>query len=253
MLDSEFMVSPASVLATSPALRELAERYHIPLCENLQSLADGAFYLAYEDDALALHRHGVKREKPLSLHFDLAQHQRRQGRGKELLLKAIGGGGRRPKVLDLSAGLGGDAFVLAGYGCSVLMCERVPVVAALLDDALRRYPDCGMRLLHGDSMALLASPEAKEQAEVVYFDPMFPESKKSAAVKKAMQYFHSVVGKDEDAAAVFERAYALAEYRVVVKRPLKAPLINDRQPNTQIKGKAVRFDIYSKKTVPKNS
>ncbi len=39
-----------------------------------------------------------------------------------------------PDVVDATAGLGRDAFVLASVGCRVRMLERNPVVAALLDD-----------------------------------------------------------------------------------------------------------------------
>ena len=46
--------------------------------------------------------------------------------------------GATPTILDGTAGLGRDAFVLASLGCKVQMVERHPVVAALLDDGLQR-------------------------------------------------------------------------------------------------------------------
>jgi 16S rRNA (guanine1516-N2)-methyltransferase len=41
-------------------------------------------------------------------------------------------------VIDGTAGLGKDAFVLAGLGCKVTLVERHPVVVALLADGLAR-------------------------------------------------------------------------------------------------------------------
>jgi len=62
------------------------------------------------------------------------------GRLNQPLLKAIGlkKGQPRPNVLDVTAGFGEDAWLLAAVGCRVLAVERHPVVATLLRDALRR-------------------------------------------------------------------------------------------------------------------
>ncbi|SPW27561.1 Ribosomal RNA small subunit methyltransferase J [Edwardsiella tarda] len=71
-------------------------------------------------------------------------HRRRFGGGRgEAVAKAVGiKGGYLPDVVDATAGLGRDAFVLAALGCRVRMLERHPVVAALLDDGLQRgYAD----------------------------------------------------------------------------------------------------------------
>ena len=41
-------------------------------------------------------------------------------------------------MLDATAGLGRDAFVLASLGCQVTLIERVPAVAALLENGIER-------------------------------------------------------------------------------------------------------------------
>ncbi len=66
-------------------------------------------------------------------------HRRKFGGGRgEAVAKAVGiKGDYLPDVVDATAGLGRDAFVLASVGCRVRMLERNPVVAALLDDGLR--------------------------------------------------------------------------------------------------------------------
>lgn len=67
-------------------------------------------------------------------------HRRKFGGGRgEAVAKAVGiKGSYLPDVVDATAGLGRDAFVLASVGCRVRMLERNPVVAALLDDGLTR-------------------------------------------------------------------------------------------------------------------
>ncbi|MCW5196798.1 class I SAM-dependent methyltransferase, partial [Buchnera aphidicola (Pemphigus obesinymphae)] len=58
---------------------------------------------------------------------------------KEAIRKAVGiKKNYYPNVLDATAGLGKDAFILAALGCQVCMIERNPIVAALLNDALQR-------------------------------------------------------------------------------------------------------------------
>ncbi len=104
-------------------------------------------------------------------------------------------------MVDATAGLGRDAFVLAALGCQVQMLERNPVVAALLDDGLRRgYLDAEigpwlrerLTLLHASSLTALVAIEPRP--EVVYLDPMYPHRQKSALVKKEMRVFQSLVG-----------------------------------------------------------
>lgn len=67
-------------------------------------------------------------------------HRRKFGGGRgEAVAKAVGiKGGYLPTVIDATAGLGRDAFVLAAIGCKVLLVERNPIVAALLEDGVNR-------------------------------------------------------------------------------------------------------------------
>lgn len=143
------------------------------------------------------------------------------------MAKAVGiKGDYLPDVVDATAGLGRDAFVLASVGCRVRMLERNPVVAALLDDGLARgYADAEiggwlqerLQLIHASSLTALSDITPRPQ--VVYLDPMFPHKQKSALVKKEMRVFQSLVGPDLDADGLLEPARLLATKRVVVKRP----------------------------------
>ncbi len=180
-------------------------------------------------------------------------HRRKFGGGRgEAVAKAVGiKGGYLPDVIDATAGLGRDAFVLAALGCRVRMLERHPVVAALLDDGLRRgYADAEiggwlrerLTLLHVVSQQALS--DITPAPDVVYLDPMYPHRQKSAMVKKEMRVFQSLVGPDEDADALLEPARRLAKKRIVVKRPDYAEPLAGIATQSAVVTKSHRFDIY---------
>ena len=181
-------------------------------------------------------------------------HRRRFGGGKgQDIAKAVGVSGYLPTVVDATAGLGRDSFVLASLGCEVLACERHPVVAALLQDGLRRaalVPDVAdiasrIRLHVGAAHALLEHG-LSEQPDVIYLDPMFEhDPKQKAAVKKDMQAFRDVVGQDDDTAELLDLALQQARCRVVVKRARKAEPLGGKSPSHSLTGKANRFDVYA--------
>ena len=190
-------------------------------------------------------------------------HRRKFGGGRgQDIAKAIGlKHGFTPHILDATAGLGRDAFVLASLGCQVTLMERMPVVAALLADGLERAKLNAevneianrMILVHTSS---INNMNLAKQVDVVYLDPMYPHREKSAAVKKEMRVFQSLVGEDLDADDLLAPALALATYRVVVKRPSYAPPLNcptlpNRKPNTSINMKKNRFDVYVNQAILK--
>ena len=185
---------------------------------------------------------------------DALTFRRLHGGGKkEAIARAIGLKGQDSlNVLDATAGLGRDAFVLASLGCVVDMIERSPIVAALLQDGLIRaasddqlgvWMPAKMQLFHGVATDLLTDWSHKKP-DVVYLDPMFPHRKKNAAVKKEMRLFQQLLGPDEDADLLLEPALALAKNRVVVKRPSGAPFLAGKKPQIEMLGKANRFDVY---------
>lgn len=191
-------------------------------------------------------------------------HRRKFGGGRsQLIAKAVGiQGQRKPSILDMTAGLGGDAFVLASLGCRVTLQERSPVAHILLESALTfalsRYvnesdADEDLRralgLMQLEPLADAKDVNLERCVDVVYLDPMFPErKKKSALVKKDMRAFHVLIGDDADADALLACALECAQYRVVVKRPKLAPYLAGRAPTYQLAGKSTRFDIYALKS-----
>ncbi len=190
-------------------------------------------------------------------------HRRLYGGGKgQLIAKAVGlSKGVKPQVLDCTAGLGRDAFVLAALGCKVTMLERHPIVHALLDDGLKRAinsQDIPLRDIVGrmplhyvDALSYLQTLESR-RFDVIVLDPMFPSRKKSALVKKDMQIFHQLLGSDCDSDELLTLALQRAGHRVVVKRPATAPALRYKTsdqppPMYSLKGKSSRYDIYSLK------
>jgi 16S rRNA (guanine1516-N2)-methyltransferase len=221
----------------------------------------GALVLLLDSQGLSLGEAGKKAPKPVQVDFTAgkAAHRRQFGGGKsQLIAKAVGlHTGVKPRVLDATAGLGGDAFVLAGLGCSMLLLERHPVVAALLQDGLERGlldPEAvevvsRMPLVTGNAIDTMqqAVTEMAFAPQVIYLDPMFPSREKTAQVKKEMKLFHQLVGMDQDDDQLLEAAWALATHRVVVKRPRKAPAITGLRPTYVLEGKSSRYDIYTKR------
>ena len=234
------------VLDQWPEAAELAQKLRLPICAEV---AEGQWCLRQDNGRLALHKGGAK-AAAIAIDFDEQLERRRQG--KELLFKALGKSRQRLSVLDATAGLGRDSFLISQRNYQVQAIERHPVVAAMLADALQRYRDkygdTPFELIEADSRALIES--AGEGWDIIYLDPMFPASGKSALAKKEMQAFHALVGEDRGGEALLGAALEKARYRVVVKRALKAPLLGDLGPSVQIKGKTVRFDVYALKKLP---
>lgn len=172
--------------------------------------------------------------------------------GGEAISRAVGiKKGQRPNIVDATAGWGRDAFVLATMGCRVHMIERSAIIAALLEDGLRRANEDEtigrlikdkLSLACGDSRQALQ--EIPFEPEVIYLDPMFPHKEKSALVKKDMRILQQVVGQDEDAGELLKLALTIATKRVVVKRPAYADVLGAIKPQGSIKTKKHRFDIY---------
>ncbi len=206
-------------------------------------------------ERLELRETGRGRSGPMFVDF-LAERMSRRCRNivgsERMLAKAVGFKGKLLSVVDATAGLGRDAFLLACMGCKVTAVERSPVIAALLDDGLRRAAadrrlheivEQRLRLVCADSRTLLREMAENKWLDVVYLDPMFPARRKSAAVKKEMRICRAVTGDDPDAAELLDIALTVARNRVVVKRPLRAPTLGG-EPAMTYRGTTIRYDMY---------
>lgn len=178
-------------------------------------------------------------------------HRLRHGGATETVVKAVRGRHDLRKdgplyVFDATAGLGRESMLLSLAGFSVTSFERHPVVWSLLRDALNRAAAEGETRLPELRPCGTFLEQGGERPQVIYYDPMFPEREKSAQVKKDMQYFHALIGPDEDVAEYLEAALNLARTKVVVKRPVSAPPFTPAGtgPSYSLSGGACRFDCY---------
>lgn len=236
---------------------QLADDYQLPLLTD-HPTAKPDFLLYYDETGLSLSSAKQNRsEKPLHIDFlaGESRHRRLYGGGKgQQLAKAIGLHKiKQPHVIDATAGLAKDAFVLATLGCTITLIERTTPIYLLLNDALERVQQSNdehvkqiisrMTLVHHNSQHYLQHLALTDYPAVIYLDPMFPSREKSAKVKKDMQFFQTLVGKDSDAKQLLHTARSKAQKRIVVKRPRHADYLADK-PSFQITGKSTRYDIY---------
>jgi 16S rRNA (guanine1516-N2)-methyltransferase len=249
------------VLALSPAdelaARALAQQLRLPLCQpgtDVRDYVSAQLLLICSEQEIVLQQTGRSAPGPITVEFgSAAMRHRRRGGHNELLGKAVGLS-RKPgiAVLDATAGLGRDSFILADLGCRVCLCERNDIVFQMLASGLSKAAKSSdewlravvqrMSLYSGDVREVVGSE--LHATEVIYLDPMFPERGKRAKVKKEMALFHQLLGAGEDSDELLVWALQQEVARVVVKRPPKAPQLAGHKPSHVIAGKAVRYDVY---------
>ncbi len=255
------MTTPLSISYTSEetkkAALDFANKHDYP-CNN-QASTSTSLNLNYTDEYVEL----KDNNKNISIHIDflagdLAHRQQFGGGRGQSIAKAIGlkQGVKPPYVIDATAGLAKDAYVLACLGCPVTLLERSPVIAELINDAIRRakYDEhfqsivkTGFKVIAESSIDYLTRLIEKSKSDypdVIYLDPMYPDRKKSASVKKNMQILQVLLGKDPDTEELLNISLKAAKKRVVVKRPKGAANLSDIKPTYQVNSKKTRYDIY---------
>ncbi|MHC5063620.1 MAG: class I SAM-dependent methyltransferase [Planctomycetota bacterium] len=243
----------------TPELQAAAASHGIPLLGEGEEPGSG-LVLRQKAGRLELVWAGENSPGPLCIDFGEAGLRGRLAAGRnQALARAIGIPQGRRRVLDASAGLGRDAFLLASLGCQVLALELDPILFLMLNSALERAKEDDalqaaagrLDFIQADSLLWLRELEGTDQdrPEVIYLDPMFPDRGKSAKAKKEMEYLRYLLGDQEDqGAAILEKARQLASHRVVVKRVHRAPPLIDPDrlpPLASVKSRLLRFDIYA--------
>ena len=244
-----------------PKSEQLSCYERLGLSELPEGSGESFPFLSFLNGRLCLTEKAGQSANPTCVDFsDPALLYRLQTSGKQQgLAKAVGlNKFTNLRVLDGTAGLGRDSFILAGLGCSVTLLERQPIVHALLEDGFSRveFDDervrsvvKKMKLHHADSAdwfkSILAGKE--EKPDVIYLDPMFPQRQKSARVKKDIASLQHILGVDEDLLKVLALAKRCAKKRIVVKRPTGKTndlLYSTLKPAFEISGKSVHFDVF---------
>jgi len=245
----------AATPATAPAAEEWAQRLGVPLRAGAADWGNDGLLLEVGPAGLALLAPSGTRVMAAVAELTGPARPGRDLLARAALSRSPGG---PPSVVDATAGLGADGFHLAALGHQVVMLEREPLLAALLEDALARAlagewgraaADSALRVtLHvTDARDHLA---AAEPTGIVYLDPMFPEASKTALPNKGMAALRAHLERGPGAAAAEEAellaaACAFARRRVVVKRPLRAPAFGGQAPSGSLLGRTVRYDLYA--------
>lgn len=218
---------------------QLAKNLHLPIDKH------AANQLQIHEGCLQLKIHPFS---PMKADFTLATWGKRREEGKKQgIIRAC-----KPcpglNIIDATGGWGRDAALMAVFGARVLILERNPVMAMLLEDALeRRSIDDKQRLAlnfcQTDAISYLHNLHEKDCPDIIYLDPMHPKRQKAALVKKDLQILQNLVGADDDAKSLLEIARKKAVQKVVVKWPQHAESLD--KPSSTISGKTVRYDIFS--------
>ena len=153
-------------------------------------------------------------------------------------------------IVDATAGLGYDAFILASLGAKITLIERSEKMYKILQNGINEGLSFGgeikniinrMDLLFGDSKKILP----KLSPEVIMIDTMYKDRKKTALVKNNMRLVREIVGPDSDYVELLKVALNCAKNRVVMKQPRYAdPVKEIRKCSHQILGKTIRYDIF---------
>jgi len=175
-------------------------------------------------------------------------------KSQDPLIKALGLKKlKKVHIIDLTAGLGQDAFVMAAFGAHVILIEKSPIIAKALKDGLQQanqspelHPIVSkMQFIETDSLDYLKS--LSQQPDIIYLDPMF-ELNKTAKPKKQMQLIQSF-SENTNYEHLLELALTKASKRVVIKRHHSSGFLAGKKPNFSVIGKTIRFDAYSPKDI----
>lgn len=232
-----------------PEAHRLAEQLQLPLLQSAEPHYD--YLLVLTPDYLGLQKVGDN-SHPLYIDFLSGKMQYRcqhLSLKKEALARAGGlKHNKKMKIVDATAGLAQDSFILACLGFDVTLLERSPLIHALITDGMKRAnkePSIQhLHLIQADAITWLSQCKPADRPDLIYLDPMFPQRKKSALTKLEMRVFHDIIGDDLDAEALLAAALACATQRIVVKRPRLAASLKGPAPHFSFIGKSSRFDVY---------
>lgn len=227
--------------------KSISNKLKVDIIDGKDSINDDNLILNISSNGLSLIN------KNMILHGDFTKNMKRLSPNKiqsELLIKASKIKGKKEDLIavDATAGLGEDSLLLATAGFKVYLYENNPIIALLLKDTIKRakkVPEleeivCKMEVIEEDSIKAMRELEFKP--DIILLDPMFPERKKSALVKKKFQLLHFIESPCTDEEEMLEAAISAKPHKIVIKRPLKGEWLANRKPDYSLKGKSIRYD-----------
>lgn len=206
---------------------------------------EASVYLRLDLNGLAIISDGFKPLYVSEIYDNLVSRYKKL---KDELLVQIIRDKPKSRIWDLTAGLGKDAFIMASASHNVIMVEQNPILATILFYALNNniLPKYNLQLIYANSIDFIES--WVDTPDIIYLDPMFKKWDSSKS-KKEMQLIQVLTSNDNtsDDVELFNKSYALAKSRVIVKRDNKqSPIVTTPSPNYDKSGKTIRFDIYNR-------
>jgi 16S rRNA (guanine1516-N2)-methyltransferase len=169
---------------------------------------------------------------------------------ESLIKKAIGKNKAQLKIFDATAGSLIDTIIFLKLGHKVVACEQSKILYRLLNDAILRAKKeydffDNLSFINSDSAVII---DSYLDSDIFYFDPMFEEVKQNTKRSGTLQKIGNVLSfeKLEDTSAqIFDHMLKKKYKKVIVKRPIKSNSLYEKI-NYQVKGKAIRYDVYIK-------
>lgn len=216
------------------------------------------FFLGKDGDEWVLDPLSHPEWKPLVVDYTRgpsAERLKKAWLSKELLKDALSfRKGDELWVVDATAGLLGDATLLATWGHRVIAFEQNPALCFLGLQALEKLKRAGQKLdieLHcvrfsSDECAQKIRTSTTQKVDRVYLDPLYPSRPKDALNSKELRLVSELSrGQMQPGLGrMIECALELGPSRIVVKRPQWEELLKvARYQVTSCTGRSTRFDI----------
>lgn len=245
-MNNVFGIFPLSEEFTGEATR-LAKHLNTAVLTSTEAERDDRLILTLGSSGLTLKKGSLEMKGDLS---KMLPRLKRDNLLREFIVKAakIKGSEGNLTAVDATAGMGEDSILLAAAGFNVKLYEYDPVIAALLRDALKRAGETEelkeivgrMELIEENSIE--AMKNLGYVPDVIVLDPMFPERQKSASVKKKFQLLQQLEFPCDEEEKLLQAAMLAKPHKIVIKRPLKGPLLAGVKPSYSLSGKAIRYD-----------
>jgi len=169
---------------------------------------------------------------------------------ESLIKKAIGKNKVKLKIFDATAGSLIDSIIFLKLGHRVVACEQSKILYRLLDDAILRAKNEynffeNLSFINSDSAKIV---DSHLDSDIFYFDPMFKDIKQNIKRSGTLQKIGNVLSLErlEDTSQqIFNQMLKKKYKKIIVKRPIKSNPLHEKI-NYQVKGKAIRYDIYIK-------
>ena len=230
--------SSAEILATSIGTASSDEKEMIQHC-----------HLYLSETGLSFFHPEARSTKKFKIDFNSGKTLWRTNRveHEKLIKKALGKHEAPLSILDCTAGMLQDTLLFLSLGHKVTAVEQSKILFYLLNDAINRSNDKiifkALTLINANACSYISKGQ---KFDVIYFDPMYPTSKKNALGSGQLEYLARILAIESienDSTQDFERLSSMPIKKMIVKRPIKAEPFS-KKINYQVLGKTTRFDIY---------